>query len=52
VLAAMGVPDNLSSGAIRLSLGAATRENEIDLFLEAWMKLLTGLSKGGSGLAA
>jgi cysteine desulfurase len=52
VLAAMGVPDNLRSGAIRLSLGPATRENEIDLFLEAWMKLLTGLSRGGSGLAA
>jgi cysteine desulfurase len=52
VLAAMGVPGNLSSGAIRLSLGPATCENEIDLFLEAWMKLLTGLSRGGSGLAA
>jgi cysteine desulfurase len=52
VLAAMGVAENLSSGAIRLSLGAATCENEIDLFLEAWMKLLTGLSRGGSGLAA
>jgi cysteine desulfurase len=52
VLAAMGVPDNLRSGAIRLSLGPATHENEIDLFLEAWMKLLTGLSRGGSGLAA
>jgi cysteine desulfurase len=52
VLAAMGVPENLRSGAIRLSLGPATRENEIDLFLEAWMKLLTGLSRGGSGLAA
>jgi cysteine desulfurase len=52
VLAAMGVAENLSSGAIRLSLGPATCENEIDLFLEAWMKLLTGLSRGGSGLAA
>jgi cysteine desulfurase len=52
VLAAMGVAENLSSGAIRLSLGPATCENEIDLFLEAWMKLLTGLSKGGGGLAA
>jgi cysteine desulfurase len=52
VLAAMGVPGNLSSGAIRLSLGPASCENEIDLFLEAWMKLQTGLSRGGSGLAA
>ncbi len=53
VLAAMGVPGNLSSGAIRLSIGPATRENEIDLFLKAWMKLLAGLSKGRKrGLAA
>jgi cysteine desulfurase len=53
VLAAMGVPGDLSSGAIRLSIGPHTAENEIDLFLKAWMKLLAGLSKGGkSGLAA
>jgi cysteine desulfurase len=53
VLAAMGVPGDLSSGAIRLSIGPRTAENEIDLFLKAWMKLLAGLSKGGkSGLAA
>ena len=53
VLAAMGVPGDLSSGAIRLSIGPATRENEIDLFLKAWMKLLAGLSKSGKrGLAA
>ncbi len=53
VLAAMGVPGDLSAGAIRLSIGPATRENEIDLFLKAWMKRLAGLSKGRqSGLAA
>lgn len=52
VLAAMGVPENLSSGAIRLSIGPATSENEIDLFLKAWMKLLTELSKRKRGLAA
>ncbi len=52
VLAAMGVPGDLSSGAIRLSIGPATCENEIDLFLKAWMKLLAGLSKGKRGLAA
>jgi len=46
VLTAMGVPDKLSSGAIRLSIGPSTGENEIDLFLKAWMKLLAGLSKG------
>jgi cysteine desulfurase len=53
VLAAMGVPGGLSAGAIRVSIGPHTAENEIDLFLKAWRKLLAGLSKGGkSGLAA
>ena len=52
VLAAMGVPDKLSSGAIRLSIGPSTGESEINLFLEAWMKLLAGLSKHRRGLAA
>ena len=52
VLAAMGVPDKLSSGAIRLSIGPSTSEIDINLFLEAWMKLLMRLSKGKHGLAA
>jgi cysteine desulfurase len=52
VLAAMGVPANLAAGAIRVSIGPSTSENEIDLFLEAWTKLLAGLSKGKRGLAA
>src|SRR5579871_1874537 len=52
VLAAMGVPPDLGSGAIRVSIGPATRENEIDLFLKAWMKHLAALSKRQSGLAA
>jgi cysteine desulfurase len=52
VLAAMGVPADLAAGAIRLSIGPATGENGIDRFLKAWMKLLDGLSKGTSGLAA
>jgi cysteine desulfurase len=55
VLAAMGVSDKLISGAIRLSIGPSTSENEIDLFLEAWMKLLASLSKDSKdkrGLAA
>jgi cysteine desulfurase len=52
VLAAMGVPGDLASGAIRLSVGPATSENDIDRFLKAWTKLLTGLSKGRHGLAA
>jgi cysteine desulfurase len=52
VLAAMGVPGNLASGAIRLSIGPSTREIDIDRFLKAWTKLLAGLSKGRHGLAA
>jgi cysteine desulfurase len=52
VLAAMGVPANLAAGAIRVSIGSTTSENEIDWFLEAWTKLLAGLSKGKRGLAA
>ena len=52
VLAAMGVPSDLASGAIRLSVGPTTGENDIDRFLKAWTKLVAGLSKRGHGLAA
>src|SRR5262245_43126574 len=55
VLAAMGVEAGLARGAVRLSLGPATTENEIGVFLKAWTKLAKGLSKGSNtrrGLAA
>jgi cysteine desulfurase len=52
VLAAMAVPGELASGAIRVSLGPATRENDIDRFLKTWTKLLATLFKGKRGLAA
>jgi cysteine desulfurase len=52
VLAAMGVAATLALGAIRVSLGPTTREDEVDFFLKAWRKLVMGLSKGGRGLAA
>ncbi len=52
VLAAMGVPGDLAAGAIRVSIGPATAENDIDRFLKAWMRLVSGLSKGKSGVAA
>ncbi len=52
VLAAMGVPGDLAAGAIRVSVGPATSENDIDRFLKAWTKRLAGLSKGESGIAA
>lgn len=53
VLTAMGVAADLAAGAIRVSVGAATAESDIDGFLKAWRKLVSGLSKGpGGGVAA
>jgi cysteine desulfurase len=52
VLAAMGVPGDLAAGAIRLSIGPDTAENDINRFLKAWTKLVSGLSRGKGGLAA
>ena len=46
VLAAMGVPAELARGAIRVSLGPATTEAEIDRFLNVWQKLVKSLSNG------
>jgi cysteine desulfurase len=47
VLAAMGVAPDLAGGAIRVSLGWATHETEVDGFLIAWSKVVSRLSKGG-----
>ncbi len=53
VLAAMGVEGALSAGAVRVSLGYATTQGDIDCFLGAWSKLAKSLSRGGKrGLAA
>src|SRR5262249_24968736 len=52
VLAAMGAPADLAAGAIPVSVGPTTGENDIDRFLKAWTKLLVGLSKGKRGIAA
>jgi cysteine desulfurase len=53
VLAAMGVPAELARGAIRISLGPATTEAEIDRFLNVWQRLTKSLSRGMKpGLAA
>jgi cysteine desulfurase len=52
VLAAMGVSPALTRGAVRLSLGWATTEPDIERFLGAWRKLATALSKGQAGMAA
>ena len=53
VLAAMGVrarPD--SEGAIRVSLGPATTETDLERFRNAWKKLSKSLGKERNGLAA
>jgi cysteine desulfurase len=47
VLAAMGVAPELARGAIRVSLGYSTSEDEVDAFLSAWAKLAEGLYKTG-----
>src|SRR5581483_7102442 len=45
VLAAMGVPQELARGAIRVSLGYATVSNDIGIVLKAWEKLSKSLYK-------
>ena len=52
VLAAMGVSPSLLRGAVRVSLGWATTEADIERFFGAWRKLATALSKGRQGIAA
>jgi cysteine desulfurase len=52
VLAAMGVPPGLARGAVRISLGPATTESEVDRFLDAWIRVTLALVKGGEGIAA
>jgi cysteine desulfurase len=53
VLAAMDVAPDLARGAIRVSLGPATSEAEVDWFLNVWQKLGKSLSNGMKrGLAA
>jgi cysteine desulfurase len=52
VLAAMAVPGDLASCAIRISLGPTTTRGEIDQFLAGWKQRLSLLSKDQQGLAA
>jgi cysteine desulfurase len=52
VLAAMGVSPSLTRGAVRVSLGWATTETDIERFLGAWRKLATALSKKQPDIAA
>jgi cysteine desulfurase len=56
VLAAMGVGEDLSAGAIRASLGRTSTQTDVDRFLEAWRTLVSRLNKaskkGRRGIAA
>lgn len=52
VLAAMGVSAALTRGAVRVSLGWTTQPADVDMFLNAWRKLATALSKEGDDIAA
>ncbi|MFL5107542.1 MAG: cysteine desulfurase family protein [Xanthobacteraceae bacterium] len=52
VLTAMGVAPRLGAGAIRVSLGFSTSDEEVDCFLEAWNKLVRALPKSTHGMAA
>jgi cysteine desulfurase len=45
VLAAMGVSPPLTRGAVRVSLGWSTTEADVEMFLGAWRKLASALSK-------
>ena len=48
VLDAMGVEENLAAGAVRVSLGWKTTENDIEKFCDAWIKAVQ-MSKRTSG---
>ncbi len=52
VLAAMGVPPQLAQGAVRVSVGPATAESEIDGLIQAWIKVSAALLKERRGIAA
>ena len=43
VLSAMGVPEEVAQGAIRVSLGFATRRDDIESFLKAFAELIERL---------
>jgi cysteine desulfurase len=51
VLAAMGISPPLTRGAVRVSLGWSTDQADVEMFLGAWRKLASALSKE-HGIAA
>jgi cysteine desulfurase len=52
VLAAMGAPEDLARGGVRISLGRDTAETDIDRFINAWINVAGSLLKGMRGMAA
>ncbi len=52
VLAAMGVEDHIAKGALRISLGWATRESDVDRFCETFRKTIRDIRARRAGLAA
>jgi len=52
VLAAMGVEAALARGAIRVSMGFSTTEEDVKSLLAAWNKLVSALPRGIDGIAA
>ena len=52
VLAAMGVDLALARGAVRVSLGWSTTEDEVERFLQAWKRLAASLLKEKRDIAA
>jgi cysteine desulfurase len=52
VLAAMGVEQTLTRGAVRVSLGWDTSETDVDQFLQTWKMLAGSLLKEKRGIAA
>ena len=45
VLKAMGMDDKIASSALRVSLGWATKESDIDAFIAAWKKVTARIAK-------
>ena len=49
VLAAMGVAPDLAGAAIRISLGWASTEADVDAFVAAWSAIMRGAAPGRLG---
>jgi cysteine desulfurase len=52
VLAAMGVPPELARGAVRVSLGWSSTQQDVERFLGTWIMLSGSLLKERRGIAA